>query len=499
MDYNYKKSGTIFNAHSYWTKQPSEVISRFIQDNTKIGDIVLDPFCGTGMTGVAAIMTNRQFVLSDLSPTCVHISNGYCTKLGKFDATKLLNDLLSDIEHDYYTTICPECKEPCSVDYYILSDRLETENDTPIDKVVFYCEKCKKRFSRPPEDADLSKHNCDDYTKYYYPKANFFGQEPRRNYKKGIRKVYQLYSKRNLCALTRLLSNIKKLEDSSIRSICLFAFTSIVFNCSLMSRYNPKYKNTQIRMGTFYIPGKIKDNNVAQSYRRKLNGILKSNKLIFCNNKIFNGKVTLSSATNLSYLQDESIDYIYTDPPYSDKISYSELNIVYESWLGEEYTDTASEMIVSKRQNKSIVNYSEMFSQFLNEAYRVLKPFSRITIIFHNSSLVHWKYFQNVVSKSGFVPIKKPTPDRIISRAKTSTQYQSDNISRCFLAFTLEKKPERIPITLKSLSRQDYENLIMSLRNKAGSLGYINKSDQYDFLMNSLIYEYELREDIHLI
>ena len=83
MDYYYKKSGTIFNAHSYWTKQPVEVIKSFILDNTSKGDIVLDPFCGSGMTGVAAIETNRRFILSDISPVCIHIAKGYCNKFNE--------------------------------------------------------------------------------------------------------------------------------------------------------------------------------------------------------------------------------------------------------------------------------------------------------------------------------------------------------------------------------------------------------------------------------
>lgn len=499
MDYTYKKSGTIFNAHSYWTKQPVDVIAEFIKRNTKQGDIVLDPFCGTGMTGVAAIMTNRRYRMSDLSPICAHISRGYCTKLESFDIHNIVETIVDGIENDYYLTNCPKCGSECSVDYFILDDELEKNNDTPIDKVVFHCMKCKRKISKNPDERDLENHNCKDYENYYYPKAYFFGQEPQRNYKKGIKQVYQLYSKRNLSALSRLRSNIEKIEDDNIKSICLFAFTAIVFNCSLMSRYNPKYENTQIRMGTFYIPWKIKDNNVIQSYKRKLNGILKSNRLIFSDNKIYDGSISVSSATNLSYLGDESIDYIYTDPPYSDKISYSELNIVYESWLGREYTNTADEMIVSKNHKKDISEYSRMFSAFLNEAYRVLKDQSNITIIFHNSNIEHWKYFQDIIANSGFRPIRTKMPDRIISNSKTSTQYQSSNISRCFLAFTLKKADTATRMNLRTLEKNEYEKIVSKLREEAIKNGYTSRADQYDYLINSLIYDYAFRNDVSLL
>ena len=47
------------------------------------------------------------------------------------------------------------------------------------------------------------------------------------------------------------------------------------------------------------------------------------------------------------------IDLIYTDPPYSDMISYAELNLVYESWL-QQFTDIRKEMIVSKAESKTL-------------------------------------------------------------------------------------------------------------------------------------------------
>ncbi len=50
------KNDPIYNAHSYHTKVPPRAIIPYILHYTQPGDIVLDPFCGSGMTGVAAMM-----------------------------------------------------------------------------------------------------------------------------------------------------------------------------------------------------------------------------------------------------------------------------------------------------------------------------------------------------------------------------------------------------------------------------------------------------------
>ena len=59
------KNDPIYNAHSYHTKVPHKAIMRYILHYTNPGDILLDGFCGTGMTGVAAQMCgDRNEVMS---------------------------------------------------------------------------------------------------------------------------------------------------------------------------------------------------------------------------------------------------------------------------------------------------------------------------------------------------------------------------------------------------------------------------------------------------
>ena len=48
------KNNPIYTAHSYHTKVPHPAIMRYILHYTQPGDIILDGFAGTGMTGVAA-------------------------------------------------------------------------------------------------------------------------------------------------------------------------------------------------------------------------------------------------------------------------------------------------------------------------------------------------------------------------------------------------------------------------------------------------------------
>ena len=92
------KNDPIYNAHSYHTKVPPRSIIPYILHYTKPGDVVLDLFCGSGMTGVAAQLCSnppsdilesfpefndrvgpRACILNDLSPAACHIAYNYNT------------------------------------------------------------------------------------------------------------------------------------------------------------------------------------------------------------------------------------------------------------------------------------------------------------------------------------------------------------------------------------------------------------------------------------
>lgn len=92
------KHDPVYSAHSYHTKVPPRSIIPYILHYTRPGDVVLDPFCGSGMTGVAAQMCasppsdlldqyreltdrvgERACILNDLSPAACHIAYNYNT------------------------------------------------------------------------------------------------------------------------------------------------------------------------------------------------------------------------------------------------------------------------------------------------------------------------------------------------------------------------------------------------------------------------------------
>ena len=65
------KHDLIYNVHTYHTKVPPKAIVTYLEHYTNPGDLVLDVFSGSGMTGIAcqtAPSGSRNAIILDLSP-----------------------------------------------------------------------------------------------------------------------------------------------------------------------------------------------------------------------------------------------------------------------------------------------------------------------------------------------------------------------------------------------------------------------------------------------
>jgi site-specific DNA-methyltransferase (adenine-specific) len=57
----------------YPTQKPEALVRRFVQASSRAGDLVLDPFAGSGTLGAVAAQLGRRFLLMDSSPEAVAV------------------------------------------------------------------------------------------------------------------------------------------------------------------------------------------------------------------------------------------------------------------------------------------------------------------------------------------------------------------------------------------------------------------------------------------
>jgi 16S rRNA G966 N2-methylase RsmD len=118
---------------------------------------------------------------------------------------------------------------------------------------------------------------------------------------------------------------------------------------------------------------------------------------------IGNSQIIQGTATDLSFIKNESVDYIYTDPPYGKKIPYLDLSIMWNGWLDLPVTeeDYAQEAIEGGEHQKSKDDYNNLIAQSIQEMYRVLKFDRWMSFVFAHKDPEFWHLIIETAEKCG--------------------------------------------------------------------------------------------------
>jgi DNA modification methylase len=234
------KNDPIYNAHSYHTKVPHKAIMRYILHYTDPGDVVLDGFCGTGMTGVAAQLCGdknaveslgftvkngaihdvnnipvstfgvREAVLADISPAATFISYNYNTPVNArafvHDAKNILKEVMKECSW-MYETLHKDGVSKGLINFTIWSDVLLCANcgkemvfwDVAIDhdqetvRDVWNCPHCATLLAKNPA-KDSGAQKSERAWETVFDRA--IGQTIKRNKQVPVRINYSFGNKR---------------------------------------------------------------------------------------------------------------------------------------------------------------------------------------------------------------------------------------------------------------------------------------------------------------
>ena len=490
------KNNPIYMAHAYHTKVPHPAIMRYILHYTQPGDIVFDGFAGTGMTGVAANLCGskvdvealkekdvqvgiRHGICSDLSPVATLIAASYNLKFDARDFERKANAILDQVEQElgwmYKTKVngkyakvnytiwsdvftCPSCgkeivlwDESVDLENNIIRDKFpcphcgfecskknmekvwETSYDSILGQVVKMNKKVPVRINytlgkRAEKNIELSDSNLIDSIDYkkdtpYSTNKLIDGyntSQPIRS--NGVCFSHQFFTKRNYITLDRILSLIKT------EKLPLSWLTSILQNASKMYKFRTDRKGG-ILNGTLFIPSLNIEQNPINLLRAKIRDFSS-----IAYKERGNSVVSILSANSLQVIQNNSIDYMFIDPPFGANIMYSELSSVWEGWL-KVTTNNKEEAIVNEYQHKTLFEYQQLMNRSLKEFYRILKPGKWLTMEFSNTSASVWNSIQNALQGVGFIIANVAALDKKQGSFKavtTTTAVKQDLVITCY-------------------------------------------------------------------
>jgi len=494
VDVSEGKTDPIYKAHSYHTKVPHLAIVPSILHYTTPGDVVLDGFCGSGMTGMAAQWCvsapeeykrkveaawkqegrdapewgSRCVVLNDLSPAATFIAANYNLPFDVNEFARAGRQILDEVEQELgwmYETQHSHGKARGRIEYTVWSEVFNCPDcagevvflDEALDKETkrvrdtFPCPHCgseltkkrmercfetrfdghlnttirmpkrkpslisykvgKQRYEKMPDKHDLKvierigdlpfpSHLPTDRMMHAPDTEDRWGDKWRAG-TASFSHVHHLFLSRPAHALNALWGKATAHPDVRVRHMLLFFVEQTIIEISVLNRFRPTgYSQVkQYLTGVYYMAAQHAECSPWYILEGKLSRLIKA----FQNDVAQDENAAITTGTTAQIgLPDDSIDYIFTDPPFGDNLAYAELNFVVEAFH-RCFTNMKPEAIVSPHQKKSLSEYQNLMRLCFTEYCRVLKPGRWMTVVFHNSRNSVWTAIQESLQIAGFV------------------------------------------------------------------------------------------------
>ncbi|HDN02199.1 MAG TPA: hypothetical protein ENF42_04400 [Candidatus Bathyarchaeota archaeon] len=420
--------GMVRKAIKFWARKDLNMLSQLITNSARL---VVDPFCGSGTTGLSAIEKGISAILSDLNPVCVFISSTILSK-ATLDR-EIINTMLEkckEIEKDVYSvnvngcvltleyTVwlsvfeCPKCGNMvnplnnktrsgrtlrcpiCGLTFYSVESPCVEERPLKIvargsnqQRIVIDDKRVLKRYAE--EEASMNVDRWIPNGQFKYPEVGTeFWQQPRL-----ANDIQELFTRRNLRAVAQVYSEIEEIwrDERTQGDILKLAFIASLANATKMIPHSPT-SGPSWKLPRYWIPPLREERNFCSAFMRRMN-ILKRLKDVLVrklssyyieslfkrthpniNDELFVCTFKADALEALCALPDKCVDLIILDPPHYDEIQYFELTYLWQKWLEGKYKDERfSDYSFWRREMCINPKIGKSLDQYLNKLINIVR------------------------------------------------------------------------------------------------------------------------------
>ena len=451
--------------HKYWARKPHNVISHCIQQLVPQKGVIIDPFCGSGVTLREGALLGHDCYGFDVNPTACLITENLlfpphsddfisafktvydtvykrCGHLYRTDDNQEVKYVshriiakckcgevvkVSDCTKEKKKLLCPHCGQ--SVHF-----NLESLYDTEIFNIVY----TKQNYSSVSESVFINQKSLSETVINQKKNSiyNFvFPTNKRILAYKGI-DTSAFFTNRNFSILCEFASEIEAIEDASVRACLQLLLTASAAQCSrlIAHRNNLKTGGPAWSVPGFWIPCEHLETNPFVHIMARYDKFVKAIEAL--EKKPITGSAKVTKGDSMASLdspefKDIKADLIFLDPPYGDNVPYTEFSSIWNSFLRTQ-PNYDEDISVSDRleKGKSWAIYGEKLSNFMRMFATKLKPHGRLLITFNNNDMRAWTALLCSLQENGFVcnSVFYQIPAVISSKAQMSidTSYISD-------------------------------------------------------------------------
>ena len=409
-----------FGTMPYFTKQSWDIVAQNIKAFTNEGDVVLDSFGGSGVTAIEAMMNGRLGIHTDLNPLSIFMVKALSAKVNLGELWDLSEEILKEFEN-----LRPKNEKEAKA---MLKNAKHYPNAIDEEFGLTATIKMQDEILWLPKDEILPKGS-------------------------DVSSVLGLFSPLQLAELALLRKLIfkhttpsgtkeQRLIKRNLRYSLLLAFHNAVksLNLTFHKSKTGGGDSAAFRNFRYRVAKEPTILDTAKTFKNKVEYVIKSKRIQensphFYNAyfaplertiKDFSGaminqrtnldktdsilektngeKIFQADATNLKEIENESVDFIYTDPPYSNKIAYLDLSTLWNAWLdfGVDLELKEKECIEKGSLEKTRDEYIVLMKKSLNEMYRVLKFNRWLAFVFQHQDPQLWQILVDAAENAGF-------------------------------------------------------------------------------------------------
>ena len=360
-----------YGVHPYFTRRPPNVVRAYVERYSKPRDVVLDPFGGTGVTAIEAFLLGRHAIHNDLNPFANFIARNIAdTTLA---STLPLREAFARVE------------DACAV----ALREIESDDDAA----------ARWLMRLPlPENIHLPRNS-------------------------DAERFHDMFTPRQLAGLALLKQAIDRERAGIVRDLLLLAWSASVAKLnktflsakgraasrggsSIFSIYRYKLASECVELPIWEtFRGRFANVLAAKDEVLRLRNYMKwhaADKRVLDSRRDF--RVLAQDAATLdAAIAPGSVDYIFTDPPYGAFISYLDLSILWNHWLGFPVSGEArdQETIVGGEREHSETHYRQSLASSIRTCLRLLRPDRWFSIVFQHWDLGYFATILETASECG--------------------------------------------------------------------------------------------------
>jgi len=389
----------VYKMHRYFARRPWSVFRFLIEHYSNPGSIVLDSFCGGGVTVVEGLRLRRKVIGVDINPLATFVTRCEVLPCDLDQLEKEFERIEAEVKDkidSLYLTKCPKCKKKVPADWFEWSNVYECpecheENiiseckkiragtyqckgcKTPLQplkairkapmmiNVFVSCPDCKNKGIKTPDEYDVAlaqkiESEFDELREPYkqlIPDDPFPDGDRQRDdaiYQKGIRKFADLFTIRNLLANAM----VKAAVVTSKNLFLWHTFSaSLRFTNRMVFRQEGWQGGKPIEWAghAYWLPEVSIEQNVLSCFRNRERAIPRGKRETQAELGEYSREANnwddlavevgndsfwlLTQSAHELPMPDQMVDVIITDPPYGGNVQYQELSAFWVVWIRE--------------------------------------------------------------------------------------------------------------------------------------------------------------------